>query len=65
MRKQATYDMTSQKLYKDIVFPVATLKVIHVESNAAIARLDKLASAEESPATTPRAVMVGDLVQAQ
>ena len=62
LRKTATYDLTSQKLYKDVYLPVAKIKVIHVESNAAIARLDRVA-----PSTTPsienRAVMIGDYVR--
>ncbi len=63
IRKVATYDVTSQKLYKDVSFQIATLKVIHTEGNAAIARLEKVLDAEITPATTPRAVMVGDLVK--
>lgn len=63
IRKVPTYDVTSQKLYKDLSFPIATLKVIHVENNAAVARLDKIVDPLESPAVTPRAVMVGDQVQ--
>ncbi len=62
-RKVATYDLTSQKLYRDITFPIATLKVIHVESNAAIARLEKMTAAKDTPAMTPRAVMIGDFVR--
>jgi hypothetical protein len=63
IRKMPTYDVANQKLYKDMTFIVGTLKVIHVESNAAIARLEKLAPPEKSPAMTPRAVMVGDFVR--
>ena len=63
MRKVATYDLTSQKLYKDVTFAIAKLKVIHVEANAAIARLDKMLPAEKTPALSPRAVMVGDFVK--
>ena len=62
-RKQATYDLTNRKLYKDMTFPIATIKVIHVEPNAAVARLDKLVPQEQGPAVTPRAVMIGDLVR--
>jgi hypothetical protein len=63
MRKISTYDLLSEKLYKDVTFPIARLKVIHAEGYAAIARLDKLASTEKTPAITPRAVMVGDYVR--
>jgi hypothetical protein len=63
LRRVATYDLTSQKLYKDVQFPIAKLKVIHVEPNAAIARLDQMLPPEKTPAISPRAVMVGDLVR--
>lgn len=61
-RMVSTFDVTSQKLYKDMSFPIGTIKVIHAESNAAIARLDDIESPEKTPATT-RAVMVGDKVE--
>jgi hypothetical protein len=63
LRRTATYDLTSQKLYKDVQFPIAKLKVIHAEPNAAIARLDQMLPPEKTPAISPRAVMVGDLVR--
>lgn len=63
LRRLPTYDLSTQKLYKDIAFPIATLKVIHVENNAAVARLDKLMPADKTPAISPRAVMVGDFVR--
>jgi len=62
-RKMPTYDLASQKLYKDLTFPIARLKVIHVESNAAVARVDTFYPPEKSPAILPRAVMVGDQVR--
>jgi hypothetical protein len=63
IRKVATYDLLSEKLYKDVSFPIARLKVIHVEENAAIARLDQLFPADKTPSVAYRAVMVGDIVQ--
>ncbi|MBC7693617.1 MAG: hypothetical protein H7222_17765 [Methylotenera sp.] len=63
LRRTATYDLTNQKLYKEISFPIATLKVIHVERNAAVARMVKMYSADTTPVMTPRAVMVGDFVR--
>jgi hypothetical protein len=62
-RKVATYDLSNQKLYKDVTFPFAKLKVIHVEKDAAIARIEKLYPSDRTPTLTPRAVMVGDLVR--
>ena len=63
IRKIATYDLTSQKLYKDVVFPIAKIKVIHAEPNASIARLESMLPAEQTPVIVPRAVMVGDSVR--
>jgi len=62
-RKLASYDLLSEKLYKDVVFPIATVKVIHAESGVAIARLDKMIAPEKAPAFTPRAIMIGDVVR--
>jgi hypothetical protein len=62
-RKVATYDLLSERLYKEVTFPIAKLRVIHTEGNAAIARLDKFLPPEKTPVTSPRAVMVGDYVK--
>ena len=61
-RKISTYDLLTEKLYKDMVVPIARIKVIHVENNAAVARLEKMLPAEKFPVSGPRAVMVGDFV---
>lgn len=63
LRKAATYDVIGKRLFKDMTYPIATLKVIHVENNAAITRVDSLLPAEETPNAIPRAVIVGDLVR--
>lgn len=62
-RRMATYDVMSEKLYKDITFPIARLKVIHSEGNAAVARLDKMMPTDKMVSISPTAVMVGDLVK--
>ena len=63
IRKTATYDLAAEKLYKDVAFPIAKLKVIHAENGASIARLESFLPPEKTPAITPRAVMVGDIVR--
>ncbi len=63
-RKTPSYDLTSQKLYKDIQFSFARLKVIHAEKDACIARLERLYPIEKTPVVNPRAVLVGDSVKA-
>lgn len=62
-RKVASYNLMTQKLYRDLFIPVGVLKVIHTENEASIARLEKLYSDSESPTLSPKAVMVGDYVQ--
>lgn len=63
LRKIPTHDLLTRKLQKDMIFPIAVLKVIHVEQTAAVARVEKIVGEEASPAISPRAVMVGDLVR--
>ena len=63
LRRTSTYDLNTQKLYKDMLYPIGKLRVIHVESNAAIARLDQFLPAEKTPILAPKAIMIGDLVQ--
>ncbi|MGK5089515.1 hypothetical protein WDW86_18340 [Bdellovibrionota bacterium FG-2] len=62
-RKNTTYDTLTEKLYREVTFPIATLKVIHAESHVAIARLEKMLPQEKSPAISPVAVMLGDIVR--
>ncbi len=62
-RRVSTYDVMAEKLYQDVTFPIARLRVIHVEASAAIARLEKMLPLDRTPALNPRAVIVGDLVK--
>ncbi len=62
-RKVASYDVANQKLYKDLTFAFAKMKVIHVEENAGIARVEQLLPLDQTPVTGPRAVMVGDIIR--
>jgi hypothetical protein len=62
-RKSPSYDLTTEKLYKDLIFPFARIKVIHAEKDAAIARLEKLYPEDQTPVLTPRSVIVGDMVK--
>lgn len=62
-RRVSTYDLLSEKLYKDLTFPIAKIKIIHAEANAAIARLEKMVPENQGPSVSPRAVMVGDIVR--
>jgi hypothetical protein len=63
-RRMPTYDLAAEKLHKDVIFPIARLRIIHAEGNSAIARLDKLLPVDKTPVMgAPRAVMIGDLVR--
>jgi hypothetical protein len=63
MRRVPTFDLANENLYREMIFPIARLKVIHVESKTAIARLDKMLSPEQVPAATPSGIIVGDVIR--
>jgi hypothetical protein len=62
-RKIPTYDLQSGQLYRDVVVPIAWVKVIHVEAKAVIARLDHMIPSEQRASITPPSIMTGDLVR--
>lgn len=59
-RKSPTYDLLNKKLHEDIRVPIAILRVVHVENTTAVARLEQMVPADNTPALLPRAVMIGD-----
>ena len=63
-RKTPTYDLTTEKLFTDVTFPIARIKLIHVDEKASIARLEKMMPEAQTPAIVPNAVMIGDIVRA-
>ncbi len=62
-RRLSTYDLLSEQLYTDVIFPIATVKIIHVEPRASIARLEKMKPQDSTPEINPKSVMVGDIVR--
>ncbi|MBC7386687.1 MAG: hypothetical protein H7301_11075 [Cryobacterium sp.] len=62
-RKSPSYDLTTEKLYKDLVFPFAQIRVIHTEKDASIARMEKIYPTDKTPVLIPRTVIVGDMVR--
>lgn len=62
-RRTPTYDVTNKKLFQDVTFPIAKLRVIHVEDSASIARLNEMLPYESTPSISPNTVMVGDIVK--
>ena len=63
LRKTSTYDLLSKKLYKDMIVPIAKVKVIHTESQGCVARLLTMNPLDRTPAFDPYKVLVGDLVR--
>jgi hypothetical protein len=62
-RRTPTYDIQAEKFYRDVTFPIARVKVIHVEKTVSIARLEKFLAPQNTPTFTPKAIMVGDHVK--
>lgn len=62
-RRVPTHDLVNNQYHSDSTFPIATLRVIHVENNTAIARLESMKPLDKTPAISPLTVMAGDLVQ--
>jgi hypothetical protein len=63
VRRSPSYNLSTQKLVRDIAFPIGLVKVIHVETDAAIARIEKFFPQESTPVSNPPAMIVGDLVR--
>ena len=58
-----TFDLVFQQVYRDVTFPIAVIKVIHVEPNVSIARLEKFLPIDQRATISPEAIMLGDLVK--
>jgi hypothetical protein len=62
-RRRPSYDLIRNRLYQDVTFPIAVIRVIHSEANVSIARLEKILPEDETPLLIPSSIMVGDLVR--
>lgn len=62
-RKLATHNLMDKKLHKDMVVPVAHLKVIHAEKTVAIARVEKMVPLDEAAVLSPQSPIIGDIVR--
>jgi hypothetical protein len=62
-RHTPTFDLVSQQVYREVTFPIGVIKVIHVEPNLAIARLEGFLPVDQRASISPKAIMVGDLVR--
>lgn len=62
-RTITTVDQISQKVGRNLTFKIAQLRVIHADSDVAVARVTKMQPAENTPAGGYSTVMVGDRVE--
>lgn len=62
-RRVSTYDLVNSRVHQQMSYPIAKVKVIHVEDQIAIARLDSVAHQDKNPLIQPQSVMVGDFVR--
>ncbi len=60
IRHTASFDAVYQKFFTELSFPIAHLKVIHADTDTAIARLDHML---DGPNINPKAIMAGDSVR--
>ena len=61
-RRQALYDQYLNKSPGDLVVPVGLLRIIHVQPDMSVARLESLQSRKHTPNVEFEAVMVGDKI---
>src|SRR5690349_6711302 len=59
-RRQTLYDPFQNKSPGDLIIPVGRLKIIHVQDNIAVARLEEIAGRQSLPTLEFDAIMVGD-----
>lgn len=61
-RRQALYDQYLNKSPGDLVVNVGSLRIIHVQSDMSVARLESLQDRGDTPVVEFEAIMVGDKV---
>lgn len=59
-RRQTLYDPFQNKSPGDLIIPVGRLRIIHVQDNIAVARLEEMSGRQNLPTLDFDAVMVGD-----
>lgn len=61
-RRLNLYDQYQNKSTSDLVVPIGVLKIIHLQDDVAVARLEEIKSREALPTVEFDAIMVGDKV---
>lgn len=59
-RRQTLYDPFQNKSPGDLIIPVGRLRIIHVQDNIAVARLEEISGRQNLPTLEFDAIMVGD-----
>ncbi|OFZ17872.1 MAG: hypothetical protein A2Z20_05850 [Bdellovibrionales bacterium RBG_16_40_8] len=62
LRRQSLYDQYQNKSLGDLVVAVGQLRIIHVQPDISVARLEKIVDSESRPVIDFDAIMVGDKV---
>jgi hypothetical protein len=62
-RRISTYDLSTERFYKDVTVPIAWIKVIHVEPRVAVARLDHMVPGDKGVLVEPQTIMIGDVLR--
>lgn len=63
LRRSPSYNLKTEKLQQDHLFPIGRLRVIYTESSTSVARLEKIYSTQTTPVVSNQAILVGDLVR--
>ena len=61
-RRQSLYDPYKQKAPEELLIPVGELRVIHVQGDLSVARLEDVYSRDQLPTLEADGIMVGDRV---
>ncbi len=61
-RRQALYDQYLNKSPGDLAVPIGQLRIIHVQPDMSVARLESMQSRDNTPSAEFEAVMVGDKI---
>lgn len=63
IRRVSTYNLLTEKVFNEIKFKVATLKVIHVERSIAVAVIDQSVAARDIPVAEVKGILIGDSIE--
>ncbi len=62
-RRIATYNLSTREHNGEMVVPIATLKVIHVDNTSSIARIEKMLPTAQTVSDSYLGLRIGDIVR--